>query len=242
MLVSYYREVLYPFVFSLSVSIFIQQNKNRLKELIKILFKLRFAFLISFLFLNSTNSILLAEESLLEFKIEEGGSLNSINSNRHNYDNNKAHLNSVIIKGVEINQKILTDSSQIFRWTAIEYAQNNDAKKASIYIDKYIKSTLHVGFINNDVFDSIANSEEFKELENKYKTNFSAINLFYLFTSLIGFYIFILLNLKNNTINSSKTLISIFILMHSIFIMDLFFYLSNLRYLYFHIIKPKEQY
>jgi len=205
-----------------------------LKELIKILFKLRFVFLLSFLFFNSTSSILLAEESLLEFKIEEEGNIYLYKTNKGFYYDGEAHFNSVNIKGVKINQKILTDSSQIFRWTAIEYAQNNDAIKASIYIDKYINSTLHVGFINNDVFETIADSEEFKELENKYKTNFSTINLFYLFTSLIGVYIFILLNLKRNTKNSSKVLISIFVLMHSIFILDLFFYLSNLRYLYPH--------
>ena len=39
-----------------------------------------------------------------------------------------------------------------------------------------------VNFINNDVFNAISSSHEFIALENKYKTNFSAINLFYLFT------------------------------------------------------------
>lgn len=201
MLVNYYRDVLCPIVFTLSVSIFIKQNYCRLKEPIKILFKFRFAFLLTFVFLNSTSNILLAEESLLDFKIEEAGNLFLLNTDRIYFDNIEARLNSVNIKGVEINQKILTDSSQIFRWTAIEYAQNNEAEKASIYIDKYIKSTLHIGFINNDVFNGISNSEEFKVLESKYKTNLSPINLFYLFASLIGVFIFIVLNLKNNTNN-----------------------------------------
>jgi len=201
-----------------------------LKKLIKILFKQRFTFLIAFLFLNSTFNILLAEESLLEFNVEESESLYSINSK----DNNLSSLNSVIIKGVKLNQKILTDSSQIFRWTAIEYAQNHDAKNASIYIEKYIKATLHVGFINNDIFNAISDSEEFKGLEEKYKANLSPINIFYLFASLIGIFIFIVLNLKNNLNNTSKTLISIFVLMHSIFILDLFFYLTNLRFSYPH--------
>ncbi len=205
-----------------------------MRELIKILLKLRFTFLFAFLFLNSTFNILLAEESLPEFKIEEGENLHSVNFTDNYFNNKEALLNSVIIKGVKINQKVLSDSSQIFRWTAIEYAQNDDAKNASIYIEKYIKSTLHVGFINNDNFYSLKNSEEFKVLENKYKINFSAINLFYLFTSLIGVFIFIVLNLKSNTNNTSTTLISFFVLMHSIFILDLFFYLSNLRFIFPH--------
>jgi len=233
-MVSYYREVLYPFVFNISSSIFRQQNNYRLKELIKIVFKLRIAFLLAFLFLNSNINTLLAEESLLEFNNGVSEELYSINIEDNYLNNATINLTSVNIKGVELNQKILNDSSQVYRWTAIEYAQNNDAKNASIYIEKYIKSTLHVGFINNDIFDSIADSEEFKNLKNKYKTNYSTINLFYLFTSLIGIFIFIILNLKNNTNNTSKTLISIFVLMHSIFILDLFFYLTNLRYNYPH--------
>jgi len=205
-----------------------------LKELIKILFKLRFKILFFFLFLNSVNSNLLAEESLLKFEIEEVDNLYANNSSSNYFDSNESRFNSVNIKGVEINQKILTDSSQIFRRAAIEYAQKNEAEKASIYIDKYIKSTLRVGFINNDVFNSIFNSKDFKALESKYKTNFSIINLFYLFASLIGIFIFIVLNLKNNTNNISNTLISIFVIMHSIFILDLFFYLTNLSYSYPH--------
>ena len=205
-----------------------------MKELIKIVFKLRIAFLLAFLFLNSNINTLLAEESLLEFNNGVSEELYSINIEDNYLNNATINLTSVNIKGVELNQKILNDSSQVYRWTAIEYAQNNDAKNASIYIEKYIKSTLHVGFINNDIFDSIADSEEFKNLKNKYKTNYSTINLFYLFTSLIGIFIFIILNLKNNTNNTSKTLISIFVLMHSIFILDLFFYLTNLRYNYPH--------
>ncbi len=197
-----------------------------MKELNKIEFKLRIAFLVAFLFLNSNSNILLAEESLLEFN---KGVSEKINTGGNYLANHTANLN---VKGLEISQKTLTDSSQVYRWTAIEYAQNNDAKNASIYIEKYIKSTLHVGFVNNDVFNAIADSEEFKELEKKYKDNLSTINIFYLFTSLIGIFIFIILNLKKNIDNSSKTLISLFVLMHSIFILDLFFYLSNLRYLY----------
>ena len=205
-----------------------------MRALIKILLKLRFAFLLALLFLNPTFNNLLAEESLLNFNIETVEDLHSANLVNYYSNNSKESLNSVMIKGVKINQKILTDSVQIFRWTAIEYSQNNDAVQATLFIEKYIKSTLHVGFINNDIFSTISNSYEFRALERKYKTNFSAINLFYLFTSLVGIFIFIILNIKNTTNNSSKTLISLFVLMHSIFILDLFFYLSNLRYLYPH--------
>lgn len=198
-----------------------------MRKPIQISFKLRFIISIAFFFFLSTFCAVYAEESLLDFKegdIENSTSLADINSS----------YTSVKIKGAELSQRILTDSSQIFRWTAIEYAQNNNAEQASIFIEKYIKSTLRVGFINNDVFDTISNSVEFIALKEKYKTNFSLINLFYLFTSLVGIFIFIVLNLKKKINNSSTILISLFVLMHSIFILDLFFFLSNLRYSYPH--------
>ena len=141
---------------------------------------------------------------------------------------------SSIINNNIYSQNSSIDSLQTFRWKAIEYAHNGDAENAAIFIEKYIKSSLHVGFINNDVFEDIKDTQPFKDLQTKYKTNFSIINLFYLFTALIGFFVFIVMNLKNNTNNSSTTLISFFVLMHSIFILDLFFYLSNLRYSYPH--------
>ncbi len=134
---------------------------------------------------NLTYNYGFAEESLLDFK-------NSNTENDFSLTKSNTSLNSVVINGTILNQEILTDSSQIFRWTAIEYAQNNNAEHASIFIEKYIKSTLHVGFINNDVFDSISESDEFIVLNEKYKTNFSLVNLFYLFSSLVGFFIFIM--------------------------------------------------
>lgn len=198
-----------------------------MRKLIQILFKLRFIISLIVLIFNSTFYSGYAEESLLNFK---SGSIDKVSS----WDDLGDFNNSVIIRGAKLNQEILTDSSQIFRWIAIEYAQNGDAEQASIFIEKYIKSSLHVGFINNDLFHTISKSDEFKLLKEKYKTNFSLINLFYLFASLVGIFIFIILNLKKRINNISTTLISLFVLMHSIFILDLFFFLSNLRYNYPH--------
>ncbi len=192
-----------------------------------IVFNFRLIILLVILILNSTFSGVFAEESLLKFEISENvkeRSLSAINTSEFSPE----------INGFLKNQIPPADSIQIYRWTAIEYAQMNDAPQSAIYIEKYIKSSLHVGFINNDVFDSISESSEFKALEEKYKANLSFINLFYLFASIIGIFIFIVLNLNKKANNPSTTLISFFVLMHSIFILDLFLYLTNLRYVYPH--------
>jgi AraC-like DNA-binding protein len=197
-----------------------------LRKQIKISFILRDVISIIVFFLFSNFYGVYAEESLPDLK--------EIIENNTSSADIIASYNSVIIKGAELNQRTLIDSSQILRWTAIEYAQNNNAEQASIFIEKYINATLRVGFINNDVFDIISDSEDFIALKDKYKVNFSLINLFYLFTSLVGLFIFIVLNLKKKSKNSSNFLISLFVLMHSIFILDLFFFLTNLRYSYPH--------
>ncbi len=198
-----------------------------MRALVNIKVKLRNALLFVMFITSSLFSGIYAEESLPE--IYDG------NSNLgYTFKEDSFSIYYSIINDNVYNQNIGVDSTQSFRWKAIEYAQNNDAENASIYIEKYIKSSLHVGFVNNDVFDVISESKEFKVLQEKYKTNFSTINLFYLFTALIGFFVFIVLNLKNNKNNSSTTLISFFVLMHSVFILDLFFFLSTLRYSYPH--------
>jgi len=198
-----------------------------LRALVYILFNSRYALLLVVLLFNSFFSISYADESLLD---KEYGEVRFSNT----FKEESFSIYISIINDNIYSQNSLVDSVQTFRWKAIEYAKNGDAKNAAILIEKYIKSSLHVGFVNNDVFDVISDSKEYKELQLKYKTNFSSINLFYLFTALIGFFIFIILNLKNKKNNSSTRLISFFVLMHSIFILDLFFFLSNLRFSYPH--------
>ena len=198
-----------------------------MRALVNILITPRNILLFAMLLLTSFFSDINAEESLLD-KDQVDVSYSNI------FKEESLSIYSSIIKNNIYIKNSKIDSLQTFRWKAIEYAQRGDGKNASIYIEKYIRSSLHVGFVNNDVFDAISNSKEFQIIKNKYRLNFSFINLFYLFTALIGFFIFVIMNLKNNTNNSSTTLISFFVLMHSIFILDLFFYLTNLRYSYPH--------
>ena len=198
-----------------------------MRALVNILMNNRFAIILAMLFLLSFSSNSYAEENLL------GDNRIDVRSSNI-FKEESVSIYSYLINSKVYNSGSIIDSLQTFRWKAIEYAHNGDANNAAIFIEKYIKSSLHVGFINNDVFEGIKNTSSFKNLQAKYKTNFSIINLFYLFTALIGFFVFIVLNLKNNSNNSSTTLISFFVLMHSIFILDLFFYLSNLRYSYPH--------
>jgi len=204
-----------------------------LRGLIQILNTTRYAFIIVFLFLNSIFTHVFADNSLLVSNTEI---------------NLKAETNATIILNKELgtnfyfslindtfsSQINTNDSIQEFRRLAIEYAQKNDAGNASIYIENYIQSTLNTNFINNDAFNRIKQSDEFIVLSKKYKINFSFLNLFYLFSSIIGIFIVFILNIKRNTNNISILLISSFVLMHSIFIFHIFLLLSKLQFRYPH--------
>ena len=198
-----------------------------MRPLIKKLNEFRLLLLLLILVLNTIFSNVFAEDNLLDLKESSVGVL-------HSFNNEELSIYSIVINKKIAQKSFSNDSIQIFRWKAIDYAQKADVKNATLFIEKYIKSSLHVGFVNNDVFEKIADSQKFKELEDKYKVNFSLINLFYLFTSLIGFFIFSVLILKNKSNNTSTVLIGLIVLMHSVFILDLFFFLSNLRYSYPH--------
>ena len=150
--------------------------------------------------------------------------------------------NELLILSAKINdlqvdnerQDLNMDSVQIYKVLAFENAKENKSEEASIYIEKYIKASLNTHIINDDAFVSIQNTEEFKEVAEKYQLNFSLINLFYLFSSIIGLFIAVILNLKRKANNTSVILISSLVLIHSIFIFHIFLFLSNIQFRYPH--------
>jgi AraC-like DNA-binding protein len=137
----------------------------------------------------------------------------------------------VIISG---DQTVNRDSIQEYKKLAIEFAQKKNSKEASLYLDKYIKASLNTHFIKDEVFSSIKQTEDFEEVAKKYELNFSFINLFYLFSSVIGIFIVIILNSNRKSDNRSIVLISSFILIHSIFIFHIFLFLSRLQFRFPH--------
>ena len=155
------------------------------------------------------------------------------------YSSPDAYLPNDNVSGIDLNVKagdqvIEQDSIKDYRKLAIEYAQDENSEKAALYIDKYIKASLNTHFINDEAFSSISNTEAFEKVSNKYELNFSFINLFYLFSSVIGIFIVIILNLKRKSDNRSVILISSFVLIHSIFIFHIFLFLTRLQFRYPH--------
>jgi hypothetical protein len=128
------------------------------------------------------------------------------------------------------------DSIAIYKELAYKHARNREVEKASFYVDTYIKTSYNLNFIHDSEFVAIENTEPFQEIVKKYCLNFTAFNLFYLFAALIGFFVAIIMNFKRNKNKNAIVFMSVFILIHSFFILHLFLYNSNLKYRFPHIL------
>ncbi|MBL4662162.1 MAG: helix-turn-helix transcriptional regulator [Flavobacteriaceae bacterium] len=122
------------------------------------------------------------------------------------------------------------DSIQMFEDMAIIAARNNDVVNASIYLEKYIKYSGDNGFLDTAYFKRFDDAPEFIELQRKYSLNFGWLNFFYLFSALIGFFIGFMLLLGKKKDRTAAILISIFVLVHSVFIFHLFLFNTNLQF------------
>lgn len=127
---------------------------------------------------------------------------------------------------VKFNEKHL----QLYKEQAILAAENNNPLVASIYAEYYMKYSSEVGFIDSGHFTSFKESAEFIPLYEKYSLNFSWLYFFYLFSSLVGFFIFILLLVKKQKDKVASLLIGSFVFINAVFIFQIFLYLTNLKY------------
>ena len=130
---------------------------------------------------------------------------------------------------VEVSQ----DSSDIileYRNFARIYSDSLQADRAIYYAEKYIRITSDLSIINDHFFSKINHTDIYLNFKSNYKPKFDSLPLFYLFASLIGLFIFVILNLKKGINRVSTFLMSLFILLNSLFILHLSLYLINCQY------------
>jgi AraC-like DNA-binding protein len=119
---------------------------------------------------------------------------------------------------------------QLYKEQAILAAENNNPLVASIYAEYYMKYSSEVGFIDSGHFTKFKDSEEFAPLFDTYSLNFSWLYFFYLFSSLIGFFICLLLLVKKQKDKVAAFLIGTFVFINAVFIFQIFLFLTNLKY------------
>jgi len=148
----------------------------------------------------------------------------------------KPFLNSLLFTQ-EINSTNFTKVSiEENKELAIFAAKNNDIQNAALYAENYIKYSGHTEFIDSGYFDHFFDDEIFIDLRNTYSIDFNLINLFYLFSAIVGFFITTILIVKKNQDLASKLLVSGFVLINSLFIFHIFLFFTKLQFRVPHIL------
>lgn len=173
--------------------------------------KIKFYFLSSILALFVFNSFALGASNLFLYSNQEFTKLN------------KSNLSNTS-----------SDSITAFKNLAVFNANLNNSNRASLYLEKYINHTADFSILNDGIFNKVRNSQSFEKLSNKYLPKFSALDFFYFYIALIGFYIAIVINFTKNTDILGKRLISGFIAVQAFFILDYVFYSTNYQFKYAH--------
>lgn len=134
------------------------------------------------------------------------------------------------------------DSLQAFREKAIYAAKNNDVVSAYLHAEKYIMYSGETSFLEYSYFKPFSNTDEFIQLRDRFSLDFSWMSFFYLFSSIIGFFIGIVLLLKKKQDRWSSILISAFMLINSVFIFHNFLYETNLVFTVPHMLYVSATY
>lgn len=120
-----------------------------------------------------------------------------------------------------------TDSVEIFKIIALSSSKLGNSEESVFYVEKYIKNSLDTSILNNDSFNKINNTEEFKVLTKKYLPRINTLIFLYFYIAFLGVFIAVVLNLRKKSDKTASRLITGFIVIHSIFIIEFCCYLSN---------------
>ena len=122
------------------------------------------------------------------------------------------------------------NSADELKEASLQYALNNNPELAINYLREYMSLTGDMSLINDHLYHTIKNSEEFIAFKEQYKPQITAMSIIYFYAGFLGLYVFVILNLKKKVDRISTILISLFVLFHSVFILHLNVHIINYQY------------
>lgn len=122
----------------------------------------------------------------------------------------------------------------VLKKIALSHAALEQVEECVEYLEQSLISKFDTKILMDSRFDNVRESEAFIELEEKYSPSFSIWSLACLYICLIGFYIAALINFNKKIDRVARTLISIFVLIHSAYILHIFLFMTNMQYSYPH--------
>ncbi|GLU43720.1 helix-turn-helix transcriptional regulator [Allomuricauda sp. NBRC 101325] len=122
----------------------------------------------------------------------------------------------------------------VFKKLALSQAALNNPESALSNIYDYFEIDFHPTFLLHEGFDSIREDTEFNKLSGTVVPKITAWSVFYFFISLVGFYIALFLLVSKKIDKQSRIIISIFIFIHSLFILNICVNQTNYVFQYPH--------
>lgn len=122
------------------------------------------------------------------------------------------------------------DSTYLFKKIAFSYAKSKHPEESVMYIEKYIKATLDVSFVNHSNFELLKGSKTFKNLQKKYQRNINGWALFCLYVGFIGVFISTILIFRPVKDRKANLLIGFFLLLHSFFVLRISIFITNYEF------------
>ncbi|MCH9662000.1 MAG: helix-turn-helix domain-containing protein [Bacteroidetes bacterium] len=134
------------------------------------------------------------------------------------------------------------DSLNAFRERAIFAAKNNDIENASKNAELFVIYSGETNFLEYGYFKPFLEEEPFLSLVQTYSIKFNWRDFLYLFSSVIGFFIGLILLFRKNQDKWSSGLISVFMLINSVFIFHNFLYTTKLVFAAPHMLQVSATY
>lgn len=134
------------------------------------------------------------------------------------------------IASTQFKQEVQIDSVLMYRDLAFQAAKDNNPTEAVAQIEKYVKRTLDLSFIEHSSFSFISRSPEYVALQEKYLPKFKWASIFYMYAGLIGFFIILMFGIRRKKDLLASVLLSLFLFIHSVFIIHVGLYSMNYTY------------
>lgn len=134
-----------------------------------------------------------------------------------------------LYKPVVSNKDSLSDTD--LKKLAVSYAYLNDTVNSLAYLERYVKQSHNIDFIEDDTFDKFNNHVAYIEIEDKYLPQYNFWFFFYCYIGFIGIFLAILLNFKKTSDRLANLLISLFLLFGSLFILHVCIFITNVMFL-----------
>ncbi|WP_222984752.1 helix-turn-helix domain-containing protein [Flagellimonas meishanensis] len=128
-------------------------------------------------------------------------------------------------KALPLYEKNLQNSSEerkhILKKMALSEAALENPAKSLGHVYECFKTDFNPNFLLNEGFDPIRETEEFQAVFNTIVPRATSWSLVFLFVALVGFYIVFVIAFNSQIHPTSRILISLFIFIHSLFILNI---------------------